>query len=534
MQLYVLELICIPLATWLVHKLVVKRLRNAYKSTSLAGPPSTSLLFGIRASDGLLRGDPNKMYEKWEKEYGSAFQVPGPFWTKQYVLLDPKALAHVFSRTPFGYTRPGAQMFLRIFGQGLLSAEGETHKRQRKALTPAFSNAAIRSLTSIFFDSAYKLKDVWDSEVQSSDANGAVIDVQQWMNKTSLDSIGLAGFGHDFHALDGERSEVQKVFDSFALAPAVGKFNGVITFIVTFLPGGLFMRLPLKRVKLFTRLAARIREVSEELWRKSKVEGGNDEKENKVRSAIGTLLKAESASTEWKIDVDEINELILAGYETTSITMTWALIELSRHPEKQERLRKELMESFSARDPTHDDFTSGLHYLDSVLRETLRLHPPVTQLIRTAEEDDILPLSMPLKNASGMPLNSISIPKGGQVVVPIRALNTSPTLWGPDALEFKPERWMDDESGLTEAARAIQGYHHLFTFGDGPRICIGRAFAGAEFKAVLSVLLRNYIFELRDGPQTPIETIMTILPRPKVAGEKGYAVPLRVRSTTST
>lgn len=111
------------------------------------------------------------------------------------------------------------------------------------------------------------------------------------MNKTSLDSIGLAGFGHDFHALDGERSEVQKVFDSFALAPAVGKGTGIITFIVTFLPGGLFMRLPLQRVKLFNSLAARIREVSEELWRKSKVEGSGDERESKVRSAIGTLCE---------------------------------------------------------------------------------------------------------------------------------------------------------------------------------------------------------------------------------------------------
>jgi len=187
------------------------------------------------------------------------------------------------------------------------------------------------------------------------------------------------------------------------------------------------------------------------------------------------------------------------------------------------------LDSFSTGDPTHDDFTSALPYLDGVLRETLRLHPPVTQLIRIAAEDDVLPLGMLIKDASGVETQSISVAKGQPVIVPIRALNCSETLWGPDALEFLPERWMDNEKGLTDEAKALQGFHHLFTFGDGPRICIGRAFASAEFKAVLSVLIRNYVFELRDGPETPIETIMTILPRPKVAGEKGYALPLRVR-----
>lgn len=98
---------------------------------------------------------------------------------------------------------------------------------------------------------------------------------------------------------------------------------------------------------------------------------------------------------------------------------------------------------------------------------------------------------MPLKDASGAHLDTISVPKGQEVVVPVRALNTSPALWGDDALAFSPERWLNNESGLTEAARAIQGYHHLFTFGDGPRICIGRAFASAEFKASFYISFRE-------------------------------------------
>lgn len=117
------------------------------------------------------------------------------------------------------------------------------------------------------------------------------------MNKISLDSIGLAGFGHDFHALDGTRSEVQKVFDSFAHAPESGRLNAVFALLAAVLPGGIFMRMPSERLRLFKSLSARMREVSEELWRKSQAEkeavvgmggGGNE----KVRSALETLCES--------------------------------------------------------------------------------------------------------------------------------------------------------------------------------------------------------------------------------------------------
>ncbi len=82
------------------------------------------------------------------------------------------------------------------------------------------------------------------------------------MNKISLDSVGLAGFGHDFHALDGERSEVQKVFDSFASAPATGRLNALIPLLLPMLPSTIFARLPTDRVRLFRSLRVWMREIS--------------------------------------------------------------------------------------------------------------------------------------------------------------------------------------------------------------------------------------------------------------------------------
>ena len=94
----------------------------------------------------------------------------------------------------------------------------------------------------------------------------------------------------------------------------------------------------------------------------------------------------------------------------------------------------------------------------------------------------MIPLSSPVTTASGEKVEHITIAKGSTVFVPIRAINRSEELWGPDAKEFKPERWLDDESGIPPKAKEVQGYHHLLTFTDGPRVCLGRHFAVAEFK----------------------------------------------------
>ncbi|KAK2463849.1 hypothetical protein APHAL10511_004154 [Amanita phalloides] len=96
----------------------------------------------------------------------------------------------------------------------MLFAESEDHRRQRRALTPAFSNAALRTVTSVFYDSAYKVKANWSASFESSDE--AIIDVQNWMNRITLDSVGIAGFGHDFKALEGHESPVYKAFGSFS------------------------------------------------------------------------------------------------------------------------------------------------------------------------------------------------------------------------------------------------------------------------------------------------------------------------------
>ncbi|KAG2066952.1 cytochrome P450 [Suillus decipiens] len=524
------NLACSLAALWAFVKFS-KTLRWRLKTTQLRGPPRTSFIYGV-AQDLMSSLDTAEIYGRWATEYGVAYMIPTVLGQRQVVLCDPRAIAHFHARetwtyvhTPFAVARLEA-----VFGRGLLWAQGEVHRRQRKALTPAFSNAAIRKLTSVFYDSAYKVKSAWDTVIESSQDAGAIIEVQNWMNHVSLDTVGIAGFSHDFGSLDGKRSSVTEVFDSSGNNnQQVSAANKILFLLASAFP--IIIKIPSKRTNLTEKLSVTMGEISNELLIRSRREknvdmSGRDEE----KSVIGLLVKSESQNTELHMSEEEVvaqmKVLLFAGYETTSISLTWALIELSLHPDVQTSLREELL-AFGP-DPTYDQLKANLPYLDAVVHEILRLHPPIGEFTRLAAADDVIPLSEPVRTESGEMTDSISIAKGTSITISAAAINRSPAIWGPDAKEFKPSRWLT-EDGITAKAKEVQGHKHLLTFSDGPRACLGKDFAIMEFKAVLSVLVKSFVFEMRDGLDTKVEIVRGFFPRPRVVGEDDIGVPLRVR-----
>ncbi|TFY61456.1 hypothetical protein EVG20_g7054 [Dentipellis fragilis] len=508
---------------------LARTLRRRLHTTRLRGPPRDSFVTGT-AERLYTRetGFSGRVFEEWAERYGAAYVLPGKMGRDSVVLFDPKAVAHVYAKDTYGYTQrvESKAASERLIGRGLLWADGESHKRQRKTMTPGFSNSAIRQLTYIFFDSAYKMKAAWDNMLESSEKGECVIEVQQWMNRISLDSIGLAGFSHDFGTLRSEPALVGKIFDSFSQLDGSTP-SKLLFFLRPFLPRFVMNMIPNKREGTIRLLNDTMGKIAEELlvkFRKEHEEGA----EEGDRSVLGllcrflSLLKAGDSQSALHLTAEEISAdmkiLIVAGYETTSISMTWALIELARHQDKQSKLREELLSEFGAGDPTWDQLTHGLPYLDAVVHEILRTHAPVPHGVRVAVEDDVIPLSAPRAHRLGRAHGAAS---------------SSRRAW--KSREFKPERWLavEGEGGAAGVdgvpAHEVSGYRHLLTFIDGPRICLGRGFAVAEFKAVLSVLIRNYIFELPDGRQTEIDVHVSLLPRPKFLGETGPRVPLKVR-----
>jgi len=519
------DVVIYALGLWLILTLF-KWLSNrrGAQTTSLRGPPSESFLFGL-SRVVMESEDASLLSEQWAREYGPVYRVPNALGSSTITLVDPKAVTHFYSKDTFGYvqTSLGSAFIETLLGRGLLWAEGESHRRQRRALSPAFSNAAIRKLTSVFYDSVYKMKDNWDSILDSATSQGAVIDVQKWMNFVSLDSIGIAGFGYDFGTLDGKNPVVIEVVAS--LKRGSSAISRWVSLLGPALP--LLLRIPTSDSRMRSKLRESVGEIGVELLaRMRKEKEGDSSGKVEEKSIIALLIKAEGADTATPEEImAQMNVLLLAGYETTSISLTWSLIELSRKPEMQQKLRDELSE-FSGTDPTWDELASGLPYLDAVVHEVLRLHPPVTDTTRVASEDDVIPLSTPIVTSTGETVASITVKKGTIVSVPIRTINRSEDFWGPNAKDFDPERWLN---GGDIGAKEFQGHRHILTFSEGSRICLGRHLALAEFKAALSVIIRNYAFELVDGPATKIGKHPSILPRPKIAGKEGPILPLRVR-----
>ncbi|KAJ7106843.1 cytochrome P450 [Mycena crocata] len=171
------------------------------------------------------------------------------------------------------------------------------------------------------------------------------------------------------------------------------------------------------------------------------------------------------------------------------------------------------------------DELNSLPYLEIVIRETMRVYAPVASLSRMAMQDDVLPFSKPFIDVKGNSHDSLPIPKGYMLHIPILAVNTDPAIWGSDAAEFKPERW----EKLPEEVSAIPGvWGNLITFYAGPHNCIGFRFSVAEMKAIVFTLVRAFEFE-NAVPKGGIGRLAGVVQRPVVIGESESGLPLIVK-----
>ncbi|KAG8933005.1 hypothetical protein FRC00_013746 [Tulasnella sp. 408] len=197
-------------------------------------------------------------------------------------------------------------------------------------------------------------------------------------------------------------------------------------------------------------------------------------------------------------DSERMNdEEVIGRHETTSTTLTWLLYDLA-HPENQRvqtKLREEL-QSVPTDRPTIDEL-NGLPYLDAVVRENLRLNSALDATFRCAGQDTSIPVSTPYIDKSGVERREVGVGAGEQIVIPIWLINRDKEIWGEDAEEFKPERWL--EGNTHPRSSEIPGvFSSILTFLGGPRACIGYRFALIEMKILIFALLRNISVELPD------------------------------------
>jgi cytochrome P450 len=135
--------------------------------------------------------------------------------------------------------------------------------------------------------------------------------------------------------------------------------------------------------------------------------------------------------------LSQISTFIAAGHETTSAALAWCLYALSRSPHSQRKLCA-VVRSLDAASPALDEQVMQLPYLDWVVRESLRVHAPVTSTMRVClREGDAIPVGAPYEDRKGLRQSVIQVRKGDMISIPIQAINKSRKLWGEDALLFR-------------------------------------------------------------------------------------------------
>jgi len=181
---------------------------------------------------------------------------------------------------------------------------------------------------------------------------------------------------------------------------------------------------------------------------------------------------------------DVVLSFVLAGRDTTATALTWALFELSRHPEIQQKLKEEIDAALpNIADPSFDDaYGTSLPYLNGVLYESLRLYPPVPVDSKIAMVDDILPDGTPVM-------------KGTRFTFFIYGMGRDPKIWGDDVLEFRPERWIPFKN-------PPGGIWPVFQLG--ARRCLGEQMAMMEAKVVLIMLMQRFDLTLLPGEEPKI------------------------------
>lgn len=178
---------------------------------------------------------------------------------------------------------------------------------------------------------------------------------------------------------------------------------------------------------------------------------------------------------------DEIINIMVAGRDTTSVTITFAVYFMALHPKVLQRVRDEILGKFGAtRNPSYEELRD-LKFLRAVINETLRLMPPVPFNIREATQSVLLPS----KNASG---RNYFVPAGRAVAYSVLLMHRRRDLWGPDADEFDPDRFLDDR-----LHKYLTPNPYIFLpFNAGPRICLGQQFAYNEMSFFLVKLLQSF------------------------------------------
>ncbi|KAJ7818615.1 cytochrome P450 [Mycena olivaceomarginata] len=405
-------------------------------------------------------------FGRWTRLLGPVFRIKSALWQPDAVVIsDPLAVKHILARLKSPAFQP---IVVKFVGRGVVWAEGDEHKTSAvKKMAPCVMTCVDRLIV----------------RLQNDCKSRGVFNMCDYIPAVTLDIIGRT---------DVARSAS---FAGFLAPLIIGIAPWVANLPIDALQDGVTKKL--------------IHKVGRKMLQEPPNMDGTDMFSILVRESWEGKRKANGERRLDDATLLDNTHSVWAGFETTSGTLHLILHDLALHPDIQTKLRDEIL----AADSSEVDAIEALPYLDAVTREGVR------DTHRVAAHDDVIPLKNPITLRTGETIASLPVKAGDSFIIPFMVPNTNPDVWGPDAAQFIPERWLQG-GGIPDSEDLPHGpWGNVSNFADGPRHCIGWRLAVQEIKLILSALVRN--FEFRDTG-AKVEKYIAPAVQPFVDGKAAY------------
>ncbi|KAM0439993.1 hypothetical protein ACHAPT_001093 [Fusarium lateritium] len=446
-----------------------KRPKITRNGEPLRKPPNTLPIVG----NGILFLQPRQHLFAWfvrcERLFGhETLHISVPSLPPGVIVSDPRNLDFIFKNE--GVVFEKGEFFKQrswdLFGHGIINVDGDLWRLQRKAGLRFLAAPALRALTSV------RLPEYLGQAVRflkERAGKGEVVDLQAVVHEVTTQLMGRMAYNMEMHADD----DFTVAFE-YASGATAERFQNPLWFLTELVVGGR-MRHALATVKAYGR-----RIVASAVADRA---GAGDEK---ARSdAPGSLIQSLLGSIgDQDLVADAALNYLSAGRDTVAQALTWTLYLLMRHPHVLATLRQSVQ---SLHDEAGDNLDPELltpvrlPYVLAVFYESLRLRPPIPFEIKQAQQATTLP-------------DGTYLPAGAIVVWCAWAMGRSQTTWGPDADEFRPERWLTT-SPSGEVTVVQRPAAQFPVFNGGPRVCLGKKMAELVAVQTLARLVPAFDFE---------------------------------------
>jgi len=445
-----------------------------------------------KALEEIQLRDPHR--EKFDK--GGTRCISVPFMPCFLFIHLPEHIQHVMHKKFARYVK-GKQwqaIAYPVFQRGWLVTDGSDWQISRKIIVNIFKSTGFRQQVAV--TSRNNLQQMVLDKLGEAADTKTVLDMQELLHNLTMTTFLQVAvcpdlFGIDVptfaHAFDEANHTIDLKFLMQPVYPLMELFTG---------KWGRFKRLgQYMRSTIKTIVDRERKELALEEQQPADQAAAASKPFNFVRQLLAASYPDGSPLTEADI-VDNVLQTILAAKDTTAIAVSWSLYEMMMHPDIEAKLLaeakqilvdeedgpfyKQQQESSSSQFSRLWEDIPKLKYLKAVFMETLRLHPPIPLEAKFAREDDVLP-------------DGTFVPKGTAVMFCTYAINRLLPMWGKDAFDYRPERWMEFSTQPTQ--------YEFPVFNAGPRLCAGKDIAEVQGPFLLLEILRRYKLHLVPGQQ---------------------------------